>query len=182
MEINKLQKSGVAIASLILGIISFVPLIGVLLGIIAIILGAIALVQVKKQNLGGKGLAKGGIVLGILGIVFTVLIYSALFFFAFKSNKGPWVEQRVKAIQQMLIGNAGSLELYKKKHGKYPKILEQARKEGFQIYPFDFSNKPFHYKVSEDGQAYELRSLGADGIYGTKDDIFLPQQLLNSSN
>ena len=69
-DTNKIPKSGIAIASLILGVVSFIPLVGVLLGIIAIVLGIVAISQINKQGLGGKGLAKIGIILGILGIFF----------------------------------------------------------------------------------------------------------------
>jgi len=75
METNKLPKSGMAIASLILGIMSFVIMpivsdISVLPGIIAIILGIAALFQVSKRRFGGKGLAISGIVLGCWVLIF----------------------------------------------------------------------------------------------------------------
>ncbi|GEM_PF-5806073 len=164
-------KAGLAIASLILGIISFVPLVGVLLGIIAIVLGAIGLSNIKKQNLGGMGLAKAGIVLGVLGICFTVLLYGSIFYFGFVSKSGPFDSVKKQMSQQILMQDSGMLELYKKKYGKYPQNLEEAKKAGFQFYGSDHYMKPFYYKISEDGQSYELRNLGPDGVYGTADDI-----------
>ena len=75
MATNKLPKSGIAIASSILGIISFVIMpifsdISVLPGIIAIILGIAALLQISKHRFGGKGLAISGIVLGCWVLIF----------------------------------------------------------------------------------------------------------------
>lgn len=67
-----------AIASLILAIVglifSFIPAlnwIGVLLGIVAIILGAIG----KKKT--GSGAATAGLVIGILAVVFGLILYIA---------------------------------------------------------------------------------------------------------
>lgn len=73
-------SNGVAIAALVLGLLSvplIIVLIGPLLALIAIILG---IVGVKKANsLGGtgKGMAITGIVSGLLTIVLTVLAVTA---------------------------------------------------------------------------------------------------------
>ena len=166
------QKSGLAIASLVLGLVSFIPLIGVPLGILAIILGIIGLNKIKKMGLGGKKMAIAGIILGILGIIFTVILYGSLFYFGFVSKTGPFAELKTQVSQQILTQNAGALELYKKQNGRYPENLDQATKAGFTIFPSDHYLKPFFYKASADGQSYELRSLGADGEYGSSDDIF----------
>lgn len=69
--------SGLAIASLVLGIFLFFPL-----SIPAIVLGHIALSQIKKSagRIGGRGLAIAGLVLGYLGIALIpfVLIIAAI--------------------------------------------------------------------------------------------------------
>lgn len=165
------QKSGLATASLILGLVSFIPLVGVLLGILAIIIGIVGLNNIKKMGLGGKKMATAGIILGVLGIIFTFAMYGSLFYYGFVSKTGPFTEVKIKASEQILTQNAGALELYKKQNGQYPQSLDQATKAGFTIFPSDHYLKPFFYKVSADGQSYELRSLGADGEYGTSDDI-----------
>jgi len=71
------KTSGLAIASLVLGIFLFFPL-----SIPAIILGHIALSQIKKSagGIGGRGLAIAGLVLGYLGIALIpfVLIIAAI--------------------------------------------------------------------------------------------------------
>lgn len=169
----KKHKSGFAITSLVLGIISFFPLIGVVIGILAVIFGIVALVQIKKNELGGKGMGIVGIILGVCGILFTVILYGSIFYFGFVAKEGPFKEVRIEASQQVLKQDAGTLELYKKQKGYYPESLDMAREEGYTIYGVDHYMNPLFYKVSEDRKSYELRSLGVDGEYGTEDDIFL---------
>lgn len=72
-------KSGLAIASMILGILGFVTsilLIGVLIAPIGLILGIVALVKAnKKPNIyGGKGFAIAGIVLSAMIVLFIPII------------------------------------------------------------------------------------------------------------
>ncbi|MHB8132128.1 MAG: DUF4190 domain-containing protein [Mobilitalea sp.] len=69
------KKSGLGIASLILGIIGFLTgffVIGILFDIIAIILGIIAFAS-KKNN---KGLAIGGVVVSATSIILVIIIFS----------------------------------------------------------------------------------------------------------
>ena len=65
-----IDKIRPAIASLVLGIFFFIPFSSVL----AIVFGFIALDKIKKENLGGKGMAITGIVFGILGILISFLL------------------------------------------------------------------------------------------------------------
>lgn len=118
---EKLPKYGLAIASLILGLISFIPLLGVLTGIIAIILGAIGLSKIKKGGVGGKKLAIAGIILGVLGILFSIILYGSLFYFGFVAKGGPFDAPKKQLSQQILTQNAGYLELYKKNTGLIPR-------------------------------------------------------------
>lgn len=81
----KQSTSGLAIAGLVLGILSiatsFLPIINnasFLLAIIGLVLAIVGLVGINKGKHTGKGLAVAGIVLGVLSIVF-VLATQALF-------------------------------------------------------------------------------------------------------
>ena len=80
--------SGGAIASLILGIASdFIPFLGFILAIVAIVLGFKAHGKAKKGLVRGEGMAIAGIVTGFVGIVFflfTILPF-VFFFLAFLS-------------------------------------------------------------------------------------------------
>ncbi|WP_042198753.1 DUF4190 domain-containing protein [Paenibacillus camerounensis] len=70
------QTNGKSIASLVLGILSIVtPYIGLLFGIVAIILSALSLKEIRNRYEGGRGLAIAGLVCGIVGtIIYALLI------------------------------------------------------------------------------------------------------------
>jgi len=70
------QSNGLAIASLIVGIVSFcIPLLG---SLAAIVLGIVGLTRTKDPRVGGKGMAITGIVLGALSIVITPCFVSIM--------------------------------------------------------------------------------------------------------
>lgn len=80
MDNNAIQNqqsggSGLAIASMVLGILALVlsccvPYIPFVLSLLAVVLGAVALA--KKTN--GKGMAIAGLVCGILGLIPAVIV------------------------------------------------------------------------------------------------------------
>ncbi|MCJ8012405.1 DUF4190 domain-containing protein [Paenibacillus sp. KQZ6P-2] len=62
------KTNGKAIGALVLGILSLViPYLGFILGIIAIVLASLAFKEIKRRSEGGRGLAVGGLVCGIVG-------------------------------------------------------------------------------------------------------------------
>ncbi len=67
---------GLAVASLVLGCLFWFPLLGILFGLAALIMGIVALVKINKNKevLQGEGLAIAGIVLGGLSIVMIPII------------------------------------------------------------------------------------------------------------
>lgn len=72
------KTPGMAIAALVLGILaipSAIILIGGLFGLIAIILGAIAAGKAKRGEVGGRGVAIGGIVTGVVGLIIAIVIF-----------------------------------------------------------------------------------------------------------
>ena len=76
---------------------------------------------------------------------------------------------------QAMGKTADYLKQYKDKHGKYPEKLTDLAADDFSIFPSDSFGNLFFYKTSEDGQSYELRSLGPDGQKNTADDILPPK-------
>jgi hypothetical protein len=71
------KRSGRAMTSLIVGIVSIVAAIiialaGVVLGIVAIVLGANARSDAQRKGLLGAGQAKAGLICGIAGVVLGV--------------------------------------------------------------------------------------------------------------
>ncbi|MGW3666615.1 DUF4190 domain-containing protein [Streptomyces sp. NPDC005141] len=59
--------NGLAIAALVLGILCFLPAVG-------LVLGSVALVQIKKRGERGKGMAVGGMVMSSIGIGLLALV------------------------------------------------------------------------------------------------------------
>jgi hypothetical protein len=65
--------SGLAVASLVCGILAFF-VFGIVLGILAIIFGGVALSKIRKNpEVSGRGMAIAGLVLGIVATVVTAL-------------------------------------------------------------------------------------------------------------
>lgn len=81
------KTHGLAVASLILGIVSiptlFIIGVGFVLAILAIIFGAIAKGKIKRSGgfYTGKGMATAGLVLGIIPMVFSLLLIAIILSF-----------------------------------------------------------------------------------------------------
>jgi hypothetical protein len=87
-------RNGLGITALVLAIIGllicwipFVGFFGLILGIVAVILGIMGRGRVKRGEADNGGVALGGIVLGVLAII-GALAAAALWFFAFKEVGG----------------------------------------------------------------------------------------------
>lgn len=61
---------GLSIAALVVGVLAFLicwlPVIGLVVALVALVLGTVAVIRTRQGRAGGKGLAIGGLVLGIL--------------------------------------------------------------------------------------------------------------------
>ena len=72
------RSSGLAIAALVCGVLallsSWTVIGGILLGLIAVVLGIVALSRVKRGLAAGRGMAIAGIVTGILGTVLAIAL------------------------------------------------------------------------------------------------------------
>ncbi len=72
--------NGMAVASLVLGILGLVlavVVVGGVLGLVAVILGAVALGKIKRGEAGGRGMAIAGIVTGGLAMLLAGLLLAA---------------------------------------------------------------------------------------------------------
>jgi hypothetical protein len=161
------SKNDLAWLGYVLGGLSFIPCLGVLFGLAAIIFGALR--QMRAV-----------IILGVCGIVFTVLIYGALFYFAFFQRGGVYDGLRRQMAVSMLNSEVKEIEFYKVQHGAYPQKLDDllpqmknsfgsiddptAMERGGKV-------KEFYYQLDPSGKFYYLRSVGPDGIPFTDDDI-----------
>lgn len=154
----------------VIGGMSFIPLVGVLFGLVVIVWG------LTTTKLGGKRLAA----IGAGGIVFTIAIYSALFYFSFSQRGNVYDDLRTKLSQNSINSLVPSIEFYKVQNGAYPEslqVLQQSLlKDGFAsvIDPsiVEFKGEPrlfFYERIGDDH--YYLRGLGTDGQPFTADDI-----------
>ncbi len=96
------KPQGLAIGALVCGILSLVLFcmwfISVPLGIAAIILGILGRGKAQRGEAGGEGLAKTGMILGVVGtilaIVWVILIFTGASFL------GSWAEKKAKEMEQ----------------------------------------------------------------------------------
>ena len=148
------------------GAASFIPLLGVVIGIIAIVLG------LSSRKFGGRLLA----LLGAGGIAFSVVLYGSLFYFGFVQRGGIYDGLRAQMAQSTINELVPQVEFYRLQHGSYPPSLNALRKGATgqsMLMTFDPSTpipRPFHYERVGDDHYY-LFGLGPDGKPFTADDL-----------
>tara|TARA_B100000900_G_scaffold353060_1_gene320995 strand:- start:282 stop:890 length:609 start_codon:yes stop_codon:yes gene_type:complete len=175
------QNCGLAIASLVCGVLCISP--------IAIILGHISLGKIRRSNgtLKGRGMALTGTILGYAFIVVTILVLTAsllLFKSGFDStSRLIQTEGRIQSINSALI-------TYRHRAGHYPSQAQglealvtrpttdpKPRSWGaaFTSLPKDGWDREFVYKypemLSNKGGVPKIISKGPDGVLGTPDDL-----------
>jgi hypothetical protein len=157
----------------VIGGLSFIPLVGIPFGIVALIWG------ITTRKLGGMKLA----LIGSLGIIFTVVLYGGLFYFGFVKRGGLYDDLRTKLAQSSLSSVVQAVEFYRFQHGSYPeslKALQESLPKDSMVLVFDptdvkFSGKPKYFYYERVGaDHYYLRGVGPDGLPFTSDDV-LPQ-------
>jgi hypothetical protein len=160
-------KPSVGCLAYTIGGASFIPLIGVFFGLIAIVWGIVR----RVRSL---------IMLGACGILFTIVIYSALFYFGFHQRGGVYDKMRAQMAATMLNSAVKEIEYYKLQHGHYPASLQDLDTKDPKKLPTIFdptamerkgADKYFYYELDASGTSYFLRSVGPDGIPFTADDI-----------
>jgi hypothetical protein len=165
MPKNSLSKA--PLLALVLGALSFIPVIGVLLGIGAILIGMSCL---SKESEGRK-FAMGAVILGVFGIFSTVLLYFMLFNWSLSSDESPYTELRVKLDKTIMTLAAETLDEYNNKYGRYPDNLRQTVEAGYIFTTSDSNSMPLCYRALGAGSSYELKSAGEDQLCYTVDDI-----------
>ena len=94
-------NNGLAIIALVLGILGFVPP----LGIVAIVLGVLALRQVRQRNQAGSGLAVAGIVLGSIAVAAWVVAGSIVVAQPDGHGSGPTAQQTSAYVDELKAGD-----------------------------------------------------------------------------
>jgi hypothetical protein len=96
----KRRTSGMAIASLVLGIVGCIPFIS---GLLAIIFGILGIRRTRDPYVGGKGMAIAGLVLGIVSIIGWTGMGSVLGFAYLESKPAGVVAKQF--LQDLSAGN-----------------------------------------------------------------------------
>ena len=158
-NINSLESKPKSALGWVFGGLSFIPAIGVFFGVITIIIGA-------------KRKIRGQIFLGIAGILFTIIMYGSLYYFAVVAKTGPYVDLKIKIASQIVNTDAGKILLYKNQHGKLPTKLSDlgTPSETNFFSTTDPWMTEISYTAKNDG-TFELRSAGPDKVLDTADDI-----------
>ncbi|MDO6525750.1 type II secretion system protein GspG [Motilimonas sp. 1_MG-2023] len=169
-NMNQQQKSPGCLG-FVIGGMSFIPLIGVFFGIVAIVWGF----AIKSTKLK---------IVGFAGILFTVVVYGALGYFGFVEKGGVYDDLRTSLAKSTLSSAVQAIEFYKVQHGHYPaslETLENSLPENSMVFLQDPSlvessdSKYFYYVLINENE-YHIRAYGRDGILNTNDDV-LPEPI-----
>ncbi len=174
MNENLTEQEKIGCLPYVISGLSFIPLLGVLFGLIVIVWGII------KRKVGGWKL----VIIGTLGILLTVVLYGTLFYKGFIERDGVFDELSGQLAQTQLTDLVKHIEYYKIQNGYYPVKLEELQPEDSEkinsfVFIHDAANKKlkiteqvlYFYKPINDGQNYHLFSSGIDGVPYTADDI-----------
>lgn len=169
MSTEEKKKHGAG-AFVLVGI-SFIPLIGVLTGVICILNAAIT----RRPNSKLLGF------LGFCGVMVSVILYGVVLPNMFKNTDfSKQFEPHAISAMTSLVRN---IEYIKMQSGAYPANMEEVRgnlKEGEMVFSYDMSGpfgidekqRDFHYEVINDGGNYLLFGVGVDATAFTEDDIY----------
>jgi ABC-type antimicrobial peptide transport system permease subunit len=156
----------------LLGLLCLIPLIGALVGIALLLFG---IIKYKDKLL---------IAIGAFGILFTVGIYSFLFYYM---KHGDLSKKGFAEISQMQLNSLEkNVEFYKLQHGHYPDSLQQLLDDD-KLAPINDAiqivqqRQNSYYNYQKIGGKYRLFSSGQDAIPNTPDDL-IPQMPINDSS
>jgi hypothetical protein len=156
----------------LLGLLCLIPLIGAFVGLGLLLYG---LLKYKDKWLS---------IIGAAGIVWTIIVYSTLFYAGIHASI---FKKGFEDISQMQLNSLiKNIEFYKLEHGQYPDSLKQLLNDDKLAPIYDpvqgLQTKPnTYFDYEKVGDKYLLFSSGLDGIPNTKDDLF-PQLTITDSN
>jgi hypothetical protein len=156
----------------LLGLLCLIPLVGAFVGLGLLLYG---LLKYKDKWLS---------TIGVAGILWTILVYSALFY---AGKNAPVFKKGFEDISQMQLNSlVKNIEYYNLTHGQYPDRLEQLRVDD-KLAPINDAAQGMNtkgevfYNYEKIGDKYSLFSSGQDGIPNTKDDLF-PQVTITDTS
>ncbi|UEG49296.1 type II secretion system protein GspG [Ferruginibacter lapsinanis] len=148
-----------------LGLLCFLPLIGAIVGITMIIKG---ITKYKDKKF---------ILIGYFGILFTITVYSLLFY---NLKYGKATAKGFAEIAQIELNSLfRNVEFYKIENGQYPDSLQQLIKVDPTLSIYDpllvrkmDNDVKSTFEYQKIGEKYRLFSVGIDGKIDTDDDIY----------
>jgi hypothetical protein len=156
----------------LLGLLCLIPLVGAFVGLGLLLYG---LIKYKDKWLS---------IIGAFGILFTITVYSLLFYYM---KHGDLSKKGFAEISQMQLNSlVKNIEFYKIQHGQYPDSLKQLRDDD-KFVPIDDAIQSVQqrpnslYNYQKIGDKYLLFSSGQDGIPNTQDDLY-PQIVIKDSS
>ena len=176
------KNSGLAIASLVLGICGF-PTLG-LTAVVGLILGIVALGKIQKSEmkLSGKGLAIGGIVISAITLIIMIILSMIIpLFYSKVSNQVDLARVTTTKANLKVLHN--TVNQFKMDTGRYPAedeglmvLIEQPGDitywqpggylETTEIPKDGWGNDFIYESFPEDGKPFVIKSFGADGEEG----------------
>lgn len=156
----------------LLGLLCFIPLVGAFVGLGLLLYG---LLKYKDKWLS---------IIGAAGILWTILVYSTLFY---AGTHASIFKKGFEDISQMQLNSlVKNIEFYKLAHGQYPEELQQLLEDD-KFAPINDAAQGMntkgisYYNYERIGDKYSLFSSGQDGTPNTKDDLF-PQVTITDSS
>jgi hypothetical protein len=147
----------------LLGLLCLMPLVGAFVGLGLLLYG---LLKYKDKWLS---------IIGAAGIIWTIIVYSTLFY---AGTHAAVFKKGFEDISQMQLNSlVKNIEFYKMTHGQYPDNLEQLLEDD-KLAPINDAVQGMntkgdsYYNYQKIGNKYLLFSSGQDGIPNTKDDLF----------
>ena len=156
----------------LLGLLCLIPLVGAFVGLGLLLYG---LIKYKDKWLS---------IIGATGILWTIIVYSTLFY---AGTHASVFRKGFEEISQMQLNSlVKNVEYYKLIHGQYPDNLKQLLEDD-KLAPINDAVQSMkikgnsYYNYEKIGDRYSLFSSGQDGIPNTKDDLF-PQVTITDSS
>ena len=156
----------------LLGLLCLIPLVGAFVGLGLLLYGVI---KYKDKWLS---------IIGAAGILWTILVYSTLFYVG--THASVFTKGFEDISQMQLNSLVKNIEFYKLQHGKYPDSLKQLLDDD-QLAPINDAAQGMktkgnsYYNYEKVGDKYLLFSSGQDGVVNTKDDLFPHTTITDSS-
>ena len=139
----KNNSKGLAIAGLVLGILSFFLAWTIIIPLLGIILSSVAIYQGRGNPQSGKGMAIAGLVTSIAGVV----ILFAFSYFAYASY-APIVAKGYAAEAENYIKDvAGATSTYEQTYGGRTPTIEELKRRGY-ISPTDALQRNWEIDIS----------------------------------